>query len=191
MRLRVMLMVLVLGASGVACHARPPVVSPSMKPAAAPVAPVPARREAPPAPPAPPRTAPPPAPTEADLFNRLSLDELNNEHPLADAFFDYDQAALRDDARAALQKDADWLLKWKQTSILIAGHCDERGTAEYNLALGNRRAASVRDYLVSLGVAAGRISIVSFGKEAPFCTDSETDACRSQNRRGHFKVTAK
>lgn len=185
-----LLMVLALGCSGVACHARPPVVSPAMKPVSAPVASAPARREAPPAPPAPPRSAPVVAPTEAELFNRLSLDELNSEHRLADAFFDYDQHTLRDDARSSLQKDADWLLKWKQTSVLVAGHCDERGTAEYNLALGNRRAAAVRDYLVSLGVDASRISVISFGKEEPFCGDT-TDACRSQNRRGHFKITAK
>ncbi|HXE80268.1 MAG TPA: peptidoglycan-associated lipoprotein Pal [Vicinamibacterales bacterium] len=105
-------------------------------------------------------------------------------------FFDFDSAVLRDDGRAALQKNADWLKRWMSVRVTIEGHCDSRGTTEYNLALGERRAAAVRDYLVSLGVAADRLQIVSKGEEDPFCTE-ENESCWSQNRRGHFIITAK
>jgi peptidoglycan-associated lipoprotein len=120
----------------------------------------------------------------------MSLDELNAESPLTDAFFDYDHSELRDDARAALQRDATWLLKWKQTAVKVEGHCDERGTAEYNLALGQRRADAVKAYLVDLGIEARRIDTTSVGKEAPFCRASG-ESCFAQNRRGHFLITAK
>jgi peptidoglycan-associated lipoprotein len=136
-------------------------------------------------------TARPASPlTEAELFRRKSLADLNAEHPLADAFFDYNQNVLRDDAKEALQRDARWLAKWPQTVIRIDGYCDERGTAEYNLALGDRRAQVVRDYLSNLGVRADRIQTRSLRKEAPFCRDSG-ESCWSQNRRGHFDITAK
>jgi peptidoglycan-associated lipoprotein len=121
---------------------------------------------------------------------RKSLSELNQERPLGDAFFDYDQNTLRDDARQALQQDAQWLAKWPQTTIRVDGHCDERGSAEYNLALGDRRAAAVRDYLASLGVRPDRIQTRSLGTEAPFCRESG-ESCWSQNRRGHFEITGK
>ena len=121
----------------------------------------------------------------------MSLDQLNNSHPLSDAFFDYDQNTLRDDARQALQQDAQWLKKWPQTKVRIDGHCDERGTEEYNLSLGDRRADEVRDYLESLGVSADRIQTASLGKESPFCVNGNDDSCWSQNRRGHFIITAK
>lgn len=180
---------IVLTAAGAACHTRPPAAAPTRTLAPAPT--VPAR---PPSPPAAPAAAARPAPvrplTEAELFQRKSIDELNAEHPLADAFFDYDQNALRDDARKALQQDAQWLSKWPQTKIRVDGHCDERGTAEYNLALGERRASVVREYLVSLGVTPNRIEMRSLGKDAPFCKDTG-DSCWAQNRRGHFEITAK
>lgn len=107
-----------------------------------------------------------------------------------DVFFDYDQSTIRDEGRAALQKDADWLKRWTSTRISIEGHCDERGTTEYNLALGERRATAVRNYLVSLGVSTDRLTGVSKGKEQPFCRESN-ETCWQQNRRGHFIVTAK
>jgi len=105
-------------------------------------------------------------------------------------FFDFDKSELRADGREALQKDAQWLQKWTSTKITVEGHCDERGTAEYNLALGQRRAAAVKDYLVSLGVDGDRITVVSKGKEDPFCTE-HTESCWQRNRRGHFIITAK
>jgi peptidoglycan-associated lipoprotein len=156
---------------GAACHTAPPAVSPS-RATAAPAPTAPARPPAPPARAAAPRA---PAPlSEAEIFARQSLDELNAQHPLGDAFFDYDQSTLRADAMQQLQKDASWLSKWPQTKVRVDGHCDERGTAEYNLSLGERRAAVVRDYLVSLGVSASRIETRSLGKEAPFCQGAGT-----------------
>jgi peptidoglycan-associated lipoprotein len=107
-----------------------------------------------------------------------------------DVFFDYDQSAIRDDARGPLQKNADWLRRWTSTRITVEGYCDSRGSSEYNLALGSRRATAVRDYLVSLGVPANRITVISKGEEQPFCTE-ESEGCWQQNRRGHFLITGK
>ncbi len=177
-----------LAAAGAACHTRPPAVAPSR--AATTAAAVPAR---PPAPSPPPRAFARPAaaaPTETELFRRKSLADLNAEHPLVDVFFDYDQNRLRDQDRQALQRDAEWLAKWPQTRIRIDGHCDERGTAEYNLALGEQRADVVKEYLTSLGVGPDRIELRSLGREAPFCRGSG-ESCWSQNRRGHFEITGK
>jgi peptidoglycan-associated lipoprotein len=167
------------------------------KPVPPPAAPTPAPAEAPrttPTPPPPPPPAPreaPPAPlTEDEVFARKSLDALNAEKPLTDAFFALDSAQIGDDAKPGLQKDADWMKRWSTTKVMIEGHADSRGTAEYNLALGEKRASAVRAYLVNLGVAENRISIGSKGKESPFCTE-ENDACWQLNRRGHFVITAK
>jgi peptidoglycan-associated lipoprotein len=115
---------------------------------------------------------------------------INAKGYLKDAFFDYDKADLRDDARTALAADAEWLKRYRTVQFLIEGHCDERGTSEYNLALGDRRANAAKEYLVSLGVDASRVKTVSYGKERPFCTES-TEGCWQQNRRSHFLVTAK
>ncbi len=172
-----------------ACHKAPPAVAPIR------TTPVPPTVSAPPPAPAPPppAVAPGPAPaplTEAELFQRKSLEALNAEHPLGDAFFDYDRNTLRDDARRALQQDARWLSRWPQTVVRIDGHCDERGTAEYNLALGDRRAVAIREYLAGLGINQERLQIRSLGKEAPFCSQSG-ESCWSQNRRGHFVITGK
>jgi peptidoglycan-associated lipoprotein len=175
--------------TGIACHARPPATAPARS---APVKPptVPPRPPAPAAAPVPRPVAAAAPLTDEELFRRKSLDQLNAEHPLDDVFFDYDQNVLRDDARQELQQDAKWLQKWPSAAILVSGHCDERGTAEYNLALGGRRAEVVKEYLTSLGVAANRIQTRSVGKESPFCAESG-ESCWSQNRRGHFVVTAK
>jgi peptidoglycan-associated lipoprotein len=128
--------------------------------------------------------------TEEEIFQRKTLDQLNAERPLAPVFFDYDMSEIRADGRAVLQANADWMKKWSSTQIMLEGHADSRGSSEYNLALGSRRANSVRDYLVSLGVPATRITVVSKGKESPFCME-ENEACWQQNRRGHFSITAK
>jgi peptidoglycan-associated lipoprotein len=125
---------------------------------------------------APPPPPPPPAgPSDDDLWRA----------GVQDAYFDYDKADIRPDARAALSKTADFLKSNPRFKATIEGHCDERGSTEYNLALGVRRANAVKEYIVSLGVSADRVSTVSFGKEKPFCMESN-EACWQQNRRGHF-----
>ena len=117
----------------------------------------PATPPAPPPPPAAPTAAPTPrALTEDEIFAQKSLDQLNKERPLADVFFDLDQSTIQDDARASLTTNANWLKRWTSTRINIEGHCDERGTAEYNLGLGERRANAVKAYLVELGVPGDR-----------------------------------
>jgi peptidoglycan-associated lipoprotein len=168
------------------CHKKVPA------PAPAPPPPPPAAPATPPPPaPPPPRPAPAPAPlTEDQIFAQKSLDQLNAEKPLDDVYFELDQSTIRDEARGSLQKDADWMKKWTSTKVTVEGHCDSRGSSEYNLALGSRRAAAVKDYLVSLGVTGDRLEVISKGKEAPFCTE-ENEACWQQNRRGHFIITAK
>ena len=108
------------------------------------------------------------------------------ESGLADVFFDFDQYAIRPDAVPVLEENAGFLKDtYKNFSVLIEGHCDERGTVEYNLELGKRRAQAVKDYLVDLGIEESRIQIVSYGKEKPFCAESEP-SCWQQNRRGNF-----
>jgi peptidoglycan-associated lipoprotein len=180
--------VLMAAMSGVACrHPKPqaPAPAPVSKPAPPPTSPA----TPPPPPPAPTPTQPAP-PTEDEIFKNKTLEQLNAEKPLADAFFAYDSTDLTAEARGLLQKDVDWMKKWTTTKVMVEGHADSRGTNEYNLALGERRADAVRDYMVSLGVGTDRITIVSKGEEQPFCSE-ETEACWQQNRRGHFIVTAK
>ncbi|MDE0405870.1 MAG: OmpA family protein, partial [Nitrospira sp.] len=105
---------------------------------------------------------------------------------LADVFFDLDEYGIRQDAVPVLEKNAELLKSiYKGSGVLIEGHCDERGTVEYNLELGKRRAQAVKDYLVDLEIEESRIHIVSYGKERPFCTESDP-SCWKQNRRGHF-----
>jgi peptidoglycan-associated lipoprotein len=104
---------------------------------------------------------------------------------LHDAFFDYDRSALREDAREALTRSAEWLRSHPQVAVVLEGHCDERGTEQYNLALGEHRAQTAREYLLSLGVDPSRISIVSYGEERPFDGGHDEDAW-SKNRRAHF-----
>ena len=128
--------------------------------------------------------------TEDEVFAKKTLAELNAEKPLEDVFFDYDKADLKAEARASLAKDAEGLKRWASTKILIEGHCDSRGTAEYNLGLGDKRATAARTYLLGLGIPADRIQIVTKGKESPFCLE-ETEGCWAQIRRGHFILLAK
>jgi peptidoglycan-associated lipoprotein len=120
----------------------------------------------------------------------MSLEQLNAQQPLENVRFLYDSADLSDAARASLQKNAAWMQRWTSTRVTVEGHADARGTSEYNLALGERRAGAVRDYMASLGVDATRVNTVSLGEERPLCTD-ETEACWAQNRRGQFVITAK
>ncbi len=123
---------------------------------------------------APPPPTPPPAPAALDFYQEVR-----------DAYFDYDKADIRPDARQALSKTGDFLKANPQFKVTIEGHCDERGSTEYNLGLGQRRADAVKQYLSSLGVPADRLTTTSFGKEKPFCTE-HNETCWQQNRRGHF-----
>jgi peptidoglycan-associated lipoprotein len=160
-------------------------------PAAAPAAaPEPTRPSSPPPPPPPPAAPAPATPTEDEIFAKTTLEELNKQKPLADVFFDYDSVVITEPSRASLQKNMQWLKRWPSTKIKVEGHADARGTNEYNLALAERRADAVRDYLVSLGLANDRVTVVSMGEEQPSCSE-ETEACWQQNRRGHFVITAK
>lgn len=104
-------------------------------------------------------------------------------------FFDVDQSSIRADGQAVLQKQAAWLKQYPQVRLMVEGHCDERGTREYNIALGDRRANAVREYLVSLGVDGARLLTKSYGKERPTCTESD-DSCWQQNRRGYSVISA-
>jgi peptidoglycan-associated lipoprotein len=165
-----------------ACAKKPPTTTAAAKPAPAPVATAPETRV----------TPPPPAPREDVTSSPISgsLADINSKGYLKDALFDYDKADLRNDARSVLAANADWLRKYPTVQVLIEGHCDERGTGAYNLALGDRRANAARDYLASLGVDASRAKTVSYGKERPICTES-SEACWQRNRRAAFVITAK
>ena len=176
---------LVLGLGVAACKKNPTLAMtpPPPEPTA------PAKPPAPPPPTAPAAAPTPRALTEDEIMAQKSLDQLNKERPLADVFFELDSSTIRDDARASLTTNANWLKRWTGMRISIEGHCDERGTAEYNLGLGERRANAVKAYLVDLGVTGDRVVIVSKGKESPFCTESN-ESCWQQNRRGHFIITA-
>ena len=118
------------------------------------------------------------------------LEQLNKAGYLKDAFFDTNKSELRPDARDALAADAAWLKEHPTVKVTIEGHCDERNTEEYNLALGWRRANAAKDYLTSLGVGAGQITTISYGEEKPFAT-CHNESCWSQNRRAHFVITAR
>jgi peptidoglycan-associated lipoprotein len=155
-------------------------------PAPAPAAPTPQVSEAPvtratppaetPVQPAPPAAAP--APSAAAVPAAA---------PLKDVFYDYDKANVRDDQKAALNEDVGWLKANARVKITVEGHCDERGTAEYNLGLGERRAKAVKDYLVAAGIAADRVATISYGKERPFVLGHDESAWK-WNRRGHLVI---
>ncbi len=124
--------------------------------------------------------APPPPPptanvTDEDLFSQN----------VKDVYFDYDKSDVRGDQQASVQADAQFFNQHPNMNFTIEGHCDERGSTEYNLALGDQRASSVKSALTAAGISANRIKTISYGKEKPFCTESN-EACWQQNRRGHF-----
>lgn len=132
-------------------------------------------------------TTPPPAPPPPPKARVPLSDRMARE--VQDIFFDYDKSEVREDARATLQRNADAmkaiLNDFPSAVITVEGHCDERGSAEYNLGLGDRRATSVREFLVQIGVPAERLKPVSYGKERPSCTEA-TESCWQKNRRAHF-----
>jgi peptidoglycan-associated lipoprotein len=147
-------------------------------------------------PPPPPRTTealpvpPEPLAIAEDGISARSLEDLNRDSPFKPAFFPLDSAELDDDGRAVVTANAAVMRKYPGWMITVEGHCDERGTPEYNLALGERRAVAVRTYLVSLGIAADRVRVVSYGKEFPFDPGHNEKAWAS-NRRAHFVITSK
>jgi peptidoglycan-associated lipoprotein len=118
------------------------------------------------------------------------LENLNKAGYLKDTFFDFDKFVVRADQRDALAANAEWLKKYPKVKFRVEGHCDERGTAQYNMALGEKRANAVKDYLTSLGIDSARIETVSYGKERPFVNGHNEEAW-AKNRRGHFVITAK
>lgn len=131
----------------------------------------------------------PPMPTE-DAVTSKSIDDLNRNSPLSPLFFELDSAEVSGPGQQVLQTNASVLKKYPGMQVTVEGHCDERGTAEYNLALGERRALAAKNYLVSLGIPADRIKTVSYGKEFPF-DPGHDDSAWQKNRRAHFVITAK
>ena len=174
-----LLALVVLALALPSCKHHQPGPPPPLPPPVAPATP-------PPAPPPPPE----PAPQVEDPLAGLSSAELESRGLLADIHFDYDSAELRDADRQVLSTNAEFLKSHDYIKVTIEGHCDERGTVEYNLALGERRSRNAYDYLVSLGVAADRLKTVSYGKEIPLCQESG-ETCWARNRRAHFAITGK
>ena len=132
----------------------------------------------------------PPEPVSEDSIAGRSLDDLNRDSPLRPLFFELDKSDVSVDGQRVLQENAAIMKKYPSWQITIEGHCDERGTAEYNLALGERRALAAKNYLVSLGIPADKVKTVSYGKEFPF-EPGHDEAAWSKNRRAHFVITAK
>lgn len=128
--------------------------------------------------------------TEEEIFARKTLEELNREAPVQMIHFDYDKYFVREDAKPILEANAAYMKKWSSVKILIEGHCDERGTEEYNLALGEKRAKSAFDYLVSLGISASRIKTISYGKSQPADT-GHNEIAWQKNRRDQFTIIEK
>jgi peptidoglycan-associated lipoprotein len=122
-------------------------------------------------------------PESADILGEREL-----AFELKDALFDYDKYDIRPDAKAALDDTAEWLNENKGVNVIVEGHCDERGTNEYNLALGEKRARAARNYLLSKGIAHARVQTISYGEEKPVCIQSG-ESCWQKNRRAHFVAT--
>ncbi len=184
-----MVMVVLLSVVVGACSKKAP-------PVARPMPPPPAAMTAPPAPPPPPTPVSepvpvpmPPMPVE-DTIGSKSLDDLNRDSPLQPLFFELDSSEVSVAGQVVLQANAAVMKKYSAWQVTIEGHCDERGTAEYNLALGERRALAARTYMVSLGIPADKVKIVSYGKEFPFAAGHD-NAAWDKNRRAHFVITAK
>ena len=137
------------------------------------------------APVAPPATPPPPVAAPPSPTPRPAPADFKSIPALRDVFFDFDKHTIRPDAARVLDANVGWLKSNPSALILIEGHCDERGTNAYNLALGERRAKAAQEYFVARGVDAARIVIISYGEELPACT-ARNAACWAQNRRAHF-----
>ena len=135
-------------------------------------------------PPPPPPTTQQDTPPPTSEPSTPAPSEPETRSALTDAFFDFDEASLRADAKSALEGNAKWMEK-HSGNVIVEGHCDERGSVEYNLALGEKRAKAAKEYLVSYGIAANRLTTISYGKERPFDPGHDETAW-SQNRRAHF-----
>ena len=184
----VMLIGVVSLTTAIACgNKKPPVARPMPPPATSTTAS--SRPPAPPEPVAEP-TVVPPEPVRDDAISSASLDDLNRNSPLKAVFYELDSSELTADGQKTLDQNAALLKRYPSWTVTVEGHCDERGTAEYNLALGERRALTARAYLVSLGIPADRLRTVSYGKEFPFDPGHDEGAF-SKNRRAHFVITAK
>lgn len=177
-------------AATLACHKNPPPVARPMPPPPSSGSTATASRPPGPPEPVPEPVAVPPEPVANDAISSASLDELNRNSPLKPVFFELDSSDLSQAGQKVLDDNAGTLKRYGTWTVTIEGHCDERGTAEYNLALGERRAATARAYLVSLGIPADRLRVVSYGKEFPF-DPGHDEAAYSRNRRAHFVITAK
>lgn len=182
-RLSIALLLIGLGLMLPACSGQEP---PATEPAPAPVPEAPAPAPAP-------RETEAPEAGEWEVADPspsvLSPEQLNRMGVLRTIYFDYDKSEIRADQRPTLQANAQWLRENQTATILIEGNCDERGTREYNVALGNRRATATMEYLVSLGVEANRVEVISYGEERPVA-QGENEAAWSRNRRADFKVVA-
>ena len=128
--------------------------------------------------------------TEEEIFQQKSLDEINKEGNLKRVNFDFDKYTIREDMKGVLHSNADWLLKHSTVVISIAGHCDERGTVEYNMALGEKRAEAARNYLLNLGIPGERMKVVSYGKNNPLVSGVD-EASHFMNRRDEFIIIKK
>ena len=128
--------------------------------------------------------------SEEELFQQKSLEELNKDQVLKMIHFDFDMYAIREDMKPVMQANANWLLKFPSVEVLVEGHCDERGTIEYNIALGEKRAEAAKNYLVSLGLNAAKVKIISYGKSKPLVQGVD-EASYFQNRRAEFVITKK
>jgi peptidoglycan-associated lipoprotein len=177
--------VLIALAVGACSKKQPPVARPAPPPPPSATGP-----ERPPTPPAPitEEALIPPEPILEDTMASRSLDELNRDSPFQPLFFGFDSSEVDGQGRQVLDANAEILKRYPSWIVTIEGHCDERGTAEYNLALGERRALSARNYLISLGIPADRLRTVSYGKEFPF-DPGQNEAAWAKNRRAHFVVT--
>ena len=186
--------ILAIAATMAACKKKPAATPAAPPPGAFPGAvtprttPAPARTEVPPAPPVIPMDQP--VMPVADPLVTASIEKINQDSPLKPVFFAYDSDALDDTARTTMTANAAILKQYDTWIVTVEGHCDERGTAEYNLALGDRRALAVKNYMVSLGIAADRLKTVSYGSEFPFVPGHDEQSW-SQNRRAQFMLTSK
>jgi peptidoglycan-associated lipoprotein len=174
-----------------ACGKKPPVVAPPPAPSSTPAITTPSTttNRPPDAPPVPPTPTDPNAVGTRPLDN-LSVEDINKNSPFNPVFFKLDADTIDEDGRKALEANAQILKQYPEWVITVEGHADERGTSEYNLALGERRALAAKNYLLTLGISADKVRTVSYGKEFPFDAGHD-EAAWAQNRRAHFMLTSK